>query len=176
MKLMSLRIKKFDFGFTLVELLVAIAILGGLSLVGVQLLWDTLITRSKQYSIEESSDNFRLFASTLTKSIQSAATVSIPDSSTIKITGSPCRTLRFNFLAKTIEEAQKEAIGDPPVCSPPDTGFIAVTKDKLTIQSVEFSPVSVLPSSTITIKIQGFYKDTQGEYLINFETTVTPRT
>ncbi|MDP3998941.1 MAG: prepilin-type N-terminal cleavage/methylation domain-containing protein [bacterium] len=157
-------------GFSLIEVLVAIAILAGLSFVSTQLLWDTVTTRSKQVSIEGSSDNLRFFTQTLTKSIQSAKSVSIPDTSTIKVTAQPCRTLRFNSSLQTIEQA----VDDSASCVPPTAGFQTLTKDQITVTFFEVSPVGDFPQA-VTIKLQGTFKDGLGEHPIDFITTVSPR-
>lgn len=170
MTLMSPRIKKESLGFSLIEILVAVAILAGLSVVGTQLLWDTLTTRAKQTSIESASDNLRLFTSTITKAIQSAKSISIPDFSTIKITGDPCLTIRFNSGNKTIEQA----IDSSSSCVPPSGGFKAITKSEMIIQNLEFSPAGGLPQ-VVTIKIDGIYKDGLGEHPVNLTTTVASR-
>lgn len=168
--LMSLHIKKGELGFSIIEALVILAIFGTLSIIGMNLLVDTLATRSKQTSIEGASDNFRLFTSTITTAIQSARSISIPDSSTLKITGNPCRTVRLNLAAKSIEQA----IDSSPSCLPPESGFAPVTKDEIIIQNLEFSPIGDLPKF-VTIKIDGFYKDGLNRHPINFSTTITPR-
>lgn len=177
---MSPSIKKTSLGFSLIELLVATAILGSISLVGVQFLWDTLTTRSKQYSIEGSADNFRLLVSTLTKAIQSAKSVSVPESSKIEIksnievTDEPCRTIRLNSTDGVIEQAIDDSL---PTCTPPDDSqpFRPLTKEEINIQSLEFSPLGD-SLQVVTIKIEGTYKDNLGEHPISFNTTVAPRT
>lgn len=163
-------IKKKNSGFSLIELLVATAILGSISIVGVQLLWDTLSTRSKQYSIEGSSDNFRLVITNVTKAIQSAKSVSIPNSSTIEITGTPCRTIKLNADNQAIEQA----IDDSPSCMPPDSGFLPITKEEIDVQTIDFSPIGDLVE-VVTIKFEGTYKDSLGEHPIYFNTSAAPR-
>lgn len=162
--------KKGNFGFTLVELLIATAILGGLAVVGVQLLWDTVTTRAKQSSLEGVQDNFRFVTSTLTRAIQDAKSIDIKSATAIEIMGEPCRTIRWNSVDKTIEQA----IDDSPSCVPPTSGFVPLTKTEMSIQSLDFSPVGNLPK-TVTIKIQGIYQDGLGEHPLNFQTTVAPR-
>lgn len=163
--------KKKNLGFSLIEVLVAAAIFSGLSILGTQLLWDTLTSRAKQTSIEETADNVRLVVSTITKAIQSAKSVSVPDSVTLQITGEPCRTVKFNPTDKSIEEATDAT---SPSCTPPSNGFTRITKGEVVIQNLEFSPTGNLVQS-VTIKVGGIYKDTLGEHPINFETTVASR-
>ena len=168
---------KKNSGFSLIELLVAVAIFAGISLVGVQLLWDTLTTRSKQYAIEGSSDNVRLLVSTLTRSIQSAKNVNVLDAWTVQITGNPCRTILLDNNEKIVE-----AIDANDPCSPPAAGsgsFNPVTKEEILIKNKQtnlplFSPVGSF-SKVITIEMNGIYKDSLGEHPFNFKTTITPR-
>lgn len=178
---MSLNIKKTNLGFTLVELLVAIVIFAGVSMVGVQLLWDTLSTRSKQTSIESSSDNFRLFVSTLTKAVQSARSVKVDPADLSKIeitakidvTGEPCRTIKLNTTDQTIVQATDNTL---PFCQPPDdsASFSPLTKPEIKIQQLEFSS----PGNSVqvvTIKIKGVYEDNLGDHPLDFQTTIMPR-
>lgn len=155
----------------------AVAIFGGLSILGTQLLWDTLTSRARQTSNEDASDNVRLAVSTLTKAVQSAKSVSVPNPSTLQITGEPCRTVRLNSTDHSIEEAIDST---SPICTPPSSGFARITKGGVVIQTydgslpLEFSPVGSSLQS-VTIKVKGIYKDNFGENPINFETTVVPR-
>lgn len=158
-------------GFTLVELLVSVAILGAISLVTVQMLWDTLTVRSKQVSIENSSDNFRLLISTLSRSVQSAQQVSVPNSSTLEIKGSPCRTIRLTGDG-SIEEAVDSSVG----CVPPSSSFRKITKEGITITKFELLPEGSNLKS-VTVAIQASFKDPllpePDEY--SFQTTMVPR-
>lgn len=167
-------------GFSLIELLVATAILAGVSLVSVQLLWDTLSTRSKQYSIEGSTDNVRLLVSDLTKAIQGAKSVTIIDSWTIQIVGSPpnpCQTVILNDNQQMVR-----AIDSNHPCSPPlpSTGsFSPMSPEAIIITNKQsslpfFSPIGNF-SNFITIKIKGVYQDSLGEHPFDYQTTVTPR-
>jgi len=165
-------IKKNQFGFSLIELLVATAILGAISVVGVQLLWDTVSARSKSYSIEEASDQLRLVTSVITEAIQSATVVKIPDASTLKITGSPCRTIRLNITLGIIEQA----IDDSSGCEPPTAGFVSLSQDNISIQKFELSPVEVEDKpSLVNISIEAVAKNNLGEHPLTFQTTVIPR-
>lgn len=178
MKLMSPVIKNqkgftpIKSGFTLVELLVATAILGIISVIGVQLLWDTITTFSKQNSIEASSENLRTFIDNFTNDIQEAKSISVPNSNTIEITGNICRTIKYNPTQKWIEEAQDKSIP----CTPPDSTalFIKVTQEEIVINRFEISPTGLLPE-TVFFQIEGFYKDSLGQHPIKFSSNVTPR-
>lgn len=164
--------KKNNLGFSLIEVLVAATIFGGLSILGTQLLWDTLTSRARQTSNEDASDNVRLTVSTITKAIQSAKSISVPDLVTLQITGEPCRTVWFNSTDKSIEEATDAT---SPSCTPPPSGGgTRITKEGVVIQNLEFSPPGNSLQS-VTIKVEGNYKDNFGEHPINFETTVASR-
>ena len=169
MKVMLPNINK-NYGFTLVELLVAIGIIGIISVISTQLLWNTVTTRAKQESIEVSSENFRTFIKYLTNSIQEAGSINIPNSSTIEIKGKICRTIHLK--ADKIEEAQSFAAN----CLPPDTSasYLRVTPVGVELDTYTFSPTGLNPDS-VTITIIGIYRDSLGEHPINFVTSVTPR-
>lgn len=167
-------------GFSLIELLIAMAIFTGISSVGVKLLWDTLTTRDKQYSIENISDNFRIVISTLTKSIQGAKSVNVLDPWTIQITSAspePCRTIILDNNQKIIQALDAS---DP--CTPPavgSAGFNSILKDEILIKNKTtgtpfFSPTGNFLKA-ITIEIKGTYKSGLGEQDFNFKTTVSSR-
>lgn len=158
-------------GFTLVELLISIAILSGLAVVSTRLLWDTVSTRAKQYSIEQSSENFRLIISTVSNSIRSATTVEVPNAQTIEITGEPCRTFRYDATTQVLEQA----IDSSPTCVPPTSGFESMIQEQIALSSFSFSPVETRPQSVI-IETEGTYTDSLGSHPFSYSTTVTPRT
>jgi prepilin-type N-terminal cleavage/methylation domain-containing protein len=64
-------------GFTLVELLVSVTILGLTSIIAVQSLYDSLSIRSKQQTIENSSDSFRIVVRLITNAVVEAKSVDI---------------------------------------------------------------------------------------------------
>lgn len=159
-------------GFTLIELLMATAIMGAVSFVGVQLLYDTLSTRSRQYSIENSVGSIRPIISTISSAIQSAQSVMVVGSTQIKIVGNtdpttgaiPCLQFQYNAADKTIEQ-----ISDESDCTDPAT---RITPESIEITKFQFSPT---PSSIITINIAGLYKDNLGERPFNYSTSVVNR-
>lgn len=157
-------------GFTLIELLVATVILAGISVVSVQLLWDSVSLRSKQTSIEQSSDNFRLLINNLTKEVQGAQSISVPNAETLEIVSSPCRTIRKTADGKGIEEATSTV--DP--CTPPTSGFVKITQDQFAVRTLEFTPLGTILKS-VTMKIAGDYKDSLGNHPVDFQTTISPR-
>lgn len=171
LKLMS-HVTKNIGGFSLVELLVATAIIGIISVIGVQLLWDTLTTFSKQNSIEASSENLRTFIDNFTNDIQEAKSISVPNSNTIEITGDICRTVKYNPTQKWIEEAYDRVVP----CTPPDSSalFVKVTQEEILIDKFEILPVGLLPK-TVFFQIEGFYRDSLGEHPIKFSSNITPR-
>jgi prepilin-type N-terminal cleavage/methylation domain-containing protein len=154
----------------LIELLVAIGIIGIISVISTQLLWNTVTTRAKQESIEVSSENFRSFIKYLTNSIQEAKSINISNSSTIEIKGTVCRTIHLD--AHKIKEAQNTAANcTPPV---PLASDLPITPVGVDITTFTFSPTGLQPNN-VTITIIGKYIDSMGEHPINFVTSVTPR-
>ena len=178
MKVMLPPIKKY--GFSLIELLIAMAIFSSLALVSVHLLWGTVSTRTKQSSIEEANDNLRLLVSNLTKEIQSAKSVSLDNCTlgichTLKISGDICRTIRWNTYDPT-DQYVEEAVDSANPCQPPITNFSRISKKQIFIDTVDFSsPTGAGQAKIISIKISGLFKDNFGNHPIEYETTVTPR-
>src|SRR4030042_2122809 len=176
-------IKKIN-GFTLVELLVSIGIIGIISVISTQTLWNSITTRSKQDSIEVSSENFRTFTKNLTNYIQESNSVDISsDSKIIKLVKKGtdtevdvCRTIRYNSTKKSIEEAAVIGVG----CIPTEDSslFHIVTEDegRLEVDTFTLSPTGLQPN-TVTVTIIGQYLDLLGEppHPISFVTTITPR-
>ena len=166
----SQRISLNGQGFTLLELIIAIAIIGSLSVVSLQSLWDTLSSRSKQYSLENSSSALRNVINTLTEAIVTGNQVNVVSSSVIKITGTTCRTIQYDNSTKSLVQATS----DVPTCTPPTTGFVPLTPVNITITSFTFAPVGPFPNF-VTIVITGFTQDSLGKHDFNYTTTVTPR-
>jgi len=168
-------IKKY--GFSLIELLIAMAIFSSLSLVSVHLLWGTVSTRTKQSSIEEANDNLRLLVGNLTKEIQGAKSVSLDNCTldichTLKITGDICRTIWLDQTKHMIYEAKQSS----PCVPPAPSGGDPMSKEQIYIDTVNFSPPVVSgQSKIISIYIHGEFKDNFGNHPIEYETTVTPR-
>jgi prepilin-type N-terminal cleavage/methylation domain-containing protein len=159
-------------GFTLVELLVATAIIGIVATISTQLLWDTVTNRSKQDSIEVSSENMRVFINNLTNYIQEADSINIPNDATIEIKANTCRTIRYNSADHNIEEAKITSDG----CNAPDSTaiFSPLTQQDITINSFGLLPTGPNPS-ILTLTIAGTYQDLGGEHPLNIVTTITPR-
>jgi prepilin-type N-terminal cleavage/methylation domain-containing protein len=161
---------KKSFGFTLVELLVATAILGGIAAVSVQLLYNTVITRSSQYAIEDSVETIRGVTGLISSSIKSASSINIPNSTTIEIIGQPCRTIRLNTSTSQLEQA----LDNLASCTPPSTGFYSITSDQLEITSFDLSPVTNLPE-VVNISIEGIHHGRLSDHPVSFKTSVVPR-
>lgn len=157
-------------GFTLIELIVAIAIFGALSLVSVQSLWDTLSTRSKQYSIENSASAIRPIVAILTQAITSATSINIQSATQIQITGTSCMTVQLNTSSKALEMASVTAAS----CTPPSSGFSALTPPTVTITAFTLSPVGATPK-VISIFIAGLFKDSIGSHAFQYNFSVSPR-
>jgi len=157
-------------GFTLIELIVAIGIFGALSLVSVQMLWDTLSTRSKQYSIENSTSAIRPVIATLSQAIVSATYINVFSATQIQITGSPCRTIQWNSTAKVLEGATVTGAS----CIPPTSGFSSLTPSTVSITSFTLSPTGIQPK-VILISIAGLYKDSLGSHTFTYNFSVSPR-
>ncbi len=157
-------------GFTLIELLVAIAIFGALSLASVQTLWDTLTTRSKQYSIENSASAIRPIIATLLQAITSASSVTVVSATQIQITGAPCRTIQLNVATNALEQAVNAS--DP--CTPPASGFVALTPPAVTITAFSLSPTGATPK-VVLIAVGGTYNDSLGSHAFEYNVSVSPR-
>lgn len=157
-------------GFTLIELLVAMVIFSALSLVSVQILWNTVTTRSKQYSIENSAAAIRPIEATLTQSILSASGVNVASVTQIQITGSVCRTIQWNATNKSLEEATDTSAS----CVPPTTGFTPLTVTPVSITVFTISPTGTSPK-VVTFSITGLYKDSLGSHAFQYNFSVAPR-
>lgn len=155
-------------GLTLIELLIATAIMGIISLSSVRLLWGTLATRAKQHSIETSSDSSRFLISTITEAIQSSQSIGVssPFSSSITIKGTPCRIIRLN--GNIIEQA----IDDNVACNP--VTFKPMNQPEISLQNLKFSPQGT-PPKAIKIEMSGVYKDSVTDHPFNYSTTVSVR-
>jgi prepilin-type N-terminal cleavage/methylation domain-containing protein len=157
-------------GFTLVELLVATVIIGIIATISTQLLWDTVTNRSKQDSIEISSENMRTLVNNLTNYIQEADSIDITSPGEIKIKSDICRTYLFDSIEKNIKMAEDNSLP----CEPPDPATSSITQKGVEIDNFTLSPTGTNPS-VITLTIIGNYNDSLGEHPINIVTTITPR-
>ena len=147
-------------GFTLIELIVAVAIFGALSVVSVQTLWTTLSTRSKQYSIENSSSAIRPIVSTLSQAISEASTIQIPDATHIVITGTPDRTIRLNGMVL------EQSISSGP--------YVSLTPVNVLVSTFVLSPVGSAPK-VVAVTLGGTYADSLGSHAFSYNFSVTPR-
>lgn len=159
-------------GFTLLELIVAAGIFGVLSLVSVQMLWDTLTSRSKQYSMENSTSAIRPILSTLEQAILSASSSSLISASEIQITGAPCRTIKLSGSA--IVEQMNVAV---PCTAPTSGTFSPLTPPNYTISTFLLtpSPYPNMNPKVVTITVGGVYKDGLGSHTFFATTSAAPR-
>ncbi len=163
-------------GFTLVELLVAIAIVGIISVISVQSLYDSISFRSKQYSIEDSSDNYRSLVKLITGSVLEAQSISILSSSEMEIIGEGiCRTIVYDGTASVRYGQATGASCIPPDCSAPDyLGCAPLNGNGVLISNFSLSPIGTSPG-IVTLELEGISKNSLGEHPFKYQTTITPR-
>lgn len=158
-------------GFTLIELLVAIAIIGIISIVAVQTLYDSVTIRARQNFIEDSSDDFRILASNITKNVMEAQRVSVPNPSEIRITGDGyCQTIIYDDANNTIVSSQ--VTSDP--CTPPDSNFVTITDSNLIVTRLRFHPTGN-SLKTVSMEFEGNYKNSLSDHPFQYKTSVTTR-
>ena len=165
---------EYNNGFTLIELLVAIAAVGVLATVSVNLLYSTVLSRSRQNSIATSSNDIRGFISGLTKDIKEANLVDVKSATEIRFEVLDDLCKAYYLDDKSIKLAVNEISG----CAPPDPDpgtDKSVTSPSTEVAVLEFSPVSSDPES-VNVKISGQSKDSFGTHDFSFETAVVPRT
>jgi prepilin-type N-terminal cleavage/methylation domain-containing protein len=157
-------------GFTLIEVLVAAAIIGVLSVVSIQLLFDTISVKSKQQTLETSSDNAYVVIEQIAKSVKEAKSINVTDSGAkIEIVGRlTCVNYRFNSVDNSVEKAVDSA----SVCIP--TAYSSISQSDFKITNLSFSPVGPLPSN-ISILLEGEVKGTMGEHPFSYQTNIYPR-
>lgn len=157
-------------GLTLIELLIATAIMAVISLSSVRLLWGTLATRAKQNSIETSSDSSRFLISTITEAIQSSQSIGIssPFSSSITI-GVGSTSCQIIFLNGTTVYSN-----DNPPCNPDTSIAKPMNQSEISLQTLKFTPQGT-PPKAIKIEMSGFYKDSVTDHPFNYSTTVSVR-
>jgi prepilin-type N-terminal cleavage/methylation domain-containing protein len=156
-------------GFTLIELLIGMALVAALSAATINLLYDVTTTRSKQYSLENSSDHLRLILNDITRSIQSGRLIDI-DTASLKITGSPCTTYTYDADAASLSRTTDPTAG----CTPPETGLDILHPDELKITSFVVTPLGNSPA-VVNLSIEGEYRNSLGQHPLIYQTTITPR-
>jgi prepilin-type N-terminal cleavage/methylation domain-containing protein len=155
-------------GFTLIELVVATAIFGAVSLISVQMLWNTLSSRSKQYSIENSSSVMRPVLSTITQAIESATRINVSGSQ-IRIWGSPCRTIEWSG------GMIKQSIVDTPLCDPPLDATTSITPGPPDFTVDIFDITQTSSPTIINIKVRVTYQDKLGSHVVDMTTSAVQR-
>lgn len=155
-------------GFTLVELLVAAAVIGILAVVSTQMLFDTVTLRAKQNAIETTSDFSYLALESIISSIKSAKNIEVKSGGAeIIITrSSDCLGFRFNNTDKTIEKTQ--------TLSCPPSSYSKLTPEGVQINSLTFAPEGT-SLANVYISVSGEIKDAFSAHPFNFETNVFPR-
>ena len=153
-------------GFTLVELLVAIAIIGSISMVGVKMLYDIVSINAKQQTIEDSSDNFRMVARMITKAVVEAQSIKVPGPNQIELSKEGvCQSFQYN--------PDNLAILHSASC-PFDAGNSSqITTSELKINN--FSISSEENFKVITVEMEGIFKNALGDHPVSYKTTITPR-
>lgn len=158
-------------GFTLIELLIAIAVMGIITIGAVKTLYDILVIRAKQQSLENTSDNFRSLLQLVTTSIHEAQYVSVTDNNEVRIVGPyVCRTIKFDPATGIVAQAED---AETP-CTPPDSNFKNITGSNLIISNFTFSPIGT-GNTFINIDIEGTYRNSLGDHPVKYQTTITPR-
>lgn len=157
-------------GFTLVEILVATLVIAAISVVTTNLLFDTVTARSSQYAISGASDEVRLLIDDISKSVQEAGNVSIPDSNTLKIRADVCKSIRWDATNQKLEQATDNSA----TCVPPTTGFTQISSDNIEISSFVLSPIAA-QTDTVNMQISGIYKSANGSHDFDYSTTIFAR-
>ncbi len=155
-------------GFTLVELLIGIFVIGVMSLASVRIVFNMVNYRSKQFAIEDTSDSFRDFISNFSMAVRNSNAITIGGGGdNIEIRGEDCISYRYNISEYTIERSQS-------LVSPCSGSYNRVIQDNIKISSFSLSPVgSAL--SLVNMDIQGVYKDSTSERPFAFKTTIAKR-
>lgn len=157
-------------GFSLLELIVGIAIISVVSLVSVRIVYDTVTSRSIQLAREGASQQTRLITQLLTEAIQSADLINIPTQTELQITGAPCKTIRFNLTNASLEQAIDSNSG----CTPPFTSFSRLSDGRIKIKSFALSPTATNPL-VINVIMEGNYKQAFDNYPFRLEIAITSR-
>ena len=163
--------QKLSKGFTLVELLVASAIMGLVGIVAVQLLYDSVSYRAKQRTIEDASEDLRQIARIITSAVVESQNISVVSPHEIRVvSSSSCHTFRYDSADNSVKLAK-----DPNYpCAPPDTGFYDITSADMVVTDFNVYPVGD-SVSFVTIEIEGEYKNSVDSHSVRHTITATPR-
>ncbi len=153
--------------FTLIELLIAVAIVGVISVASVNLLFTTVLNRARQNSIQYASSDARNLIEIISKSIKQSTNVEASGSQ-LKITATTCRTLHLegnSVLMATIST---------PSCVPPSasSGDLKMTDVDTIITSFVVAKIG----DSISLLIAGNHKDAFGKHDFSYDTVITKRT
>jgi prepilin-type N-terminal cleavage/methylation domain-containing protein len=156
-------------GFTLVELLVAIAIMSTIAVASTRLVFDAVSYRAKQYGVDESSEAVRSILSTLRQDVQSATGFPAVGS-TLTVTGYKsdgtqyCTTTKLN--GNYLESGKASTCGA--------IVFTRLHSDLVTITAFNAQKDSS-HLNMLNITISGKYKDKLGEHLFTNHTALTSK-
>lgn len=151
------------------EMIIAVAIFGGLSIISVQALWDTLSTRAKQYSIESSTSTLRPILSVLENSITAASQVNVVSATELRIVGATCRTIKLVGSAIV----QQVSSVSPPCTAPTSGTFETLTPPNYQVSAFTLSPIG--SPDLINIYIKGQYADSLGIHPFEAVTSASSR-
>jgi prepilin-type N-terminal cleavage/methylation domain-containing protein len=153
-------------GFTLVELLIALGIIAGLSVAATALLWDMITVQSRQAAATTGNHQAQLLVHTLSKHVQAARTVSVPNAHTLELRGTDCITYRYIPINQHLERATF-VCGSSPV-------FETIHPASMKITTFALSPV-MPQTSLVNLTLSGQVEDTVTTHPFSIHTTVTKR-
>ncbi len=157
--------------FTLIELLIAVGIIGIISVVTVNLLFTTVLNRSRQNSIQYGSEDARNFMELISTNVRESTSPVQVNPTLLKTYGTTCRNFRLNTSNFAFEIAE-DASGS---CNP--SLYNRLSDENTTI----YAPGGTIPNifslngSEVSIQISGNHKDPFGKHEFSYNTVVTQR-
>ena len=156
-------------GFTLIELLISAVIIGVLSIVTTQLLFNALTTKSKQNTLTLSSDTGYVVVEQISRNLKNAQGIEITAGNQIAITNqSVCINYRYNSSNLTIEKATDS---NPP-CNP--SVYFEITPQDFKVKNLYFSPEGT-SAENVSLLIEADVKDSQGVHPVKYQTSLKTR-